>query len=252
MVGGQIFSALLSPARSHRSGSRVRKSAPAAAVEAASATPGVVRSLPASEVCSPRQAVGATSAQWIVMSEAPASPAPVRLRAPLRSPSPCLNLDTLSSDGSAGPGDVSDHPICISDVSCHSGDPDQVLSEDDLPPEVREPEVHVVDLPPEVRIIDLPPEFWIIYLPPGVHAVDLTPDDRVVDLPPEGRVEASSTVMPQGSARISPCSPLVVSLDQSVVSSMVISPQIVYAWTSLQIFRTQNLCLRCHQIIRDF
>ena len=58
------------------------------------------------------------------------------LRPPLRSPSPCLNLDTLSSDESAGPGDVSAesaHPICISDVSSHSGDPDQVLS--DLPPE---------------------------------------------------------------------------------------------------------------------
>ena len=35
-------------------------------------------------------------------------------------------------DGSAGPGDVSDHPICISDVFSHSGDPDQVLSEDDF------------------------------------------------------------------------------------------------------------------------
>ena len=112
------------------------------------------------------------------MSEALASPAPVRLRAPLRSPSPCLSL---------GPGDVSYHPICISDVSCHSGDPDQVLSEDDLPPEVREPEVHVVDLPPEVRIIDLPPEVRIIDLPPGVNAFDLTPDDRIVDLLPEGR-----------------------------------------------------------------
>ena len=57
-------------------------------------------------------------------------------------------------------------------MSCHSGDPDQVLSEDDLPPEVREPEVrepevHVVDLPPEVRIIDLSPEVQIIDLPPG-------------------------------------------------------------------------------------
>ena len=86
---------------------------------------------------------------WIVMSEAPASPA-VSLRAPLRSPSPCLNLDTLSSDGSAGPGDVADYPICISDVSSHSGDPDQVLSEYDFPMEVR-----VVDLPPEVRQLRL-------------------------------------------------------------------------------------------------
>ena len=81
--------------------------------------------------------------QWIVTHESPAS------LAPLRSPYLCLNLDTLSSDGSAGPGDVSAHPICISDVSSHSGDPDQVLSDDDLPPEI-----HVDDLPPEV-LVDL-------------------------------------------------------------------------------------------------
>ena len=88
---------------------------------------------------------GLQSKQWIVTNESPAS------LAPLKSPSLCLNLDTLSSDGSAGPGDVSAHPICISDVSSHSGDPDQVLSHDDLPPEV-----HVVDLPPEV-LVDLVP-----------------------------------------------------------------------------------------------
>ena len=34
-------------------------------------------------------------------------------------------------------------------MSSHSGDPDQVLSDDDLPPEVQ-----VVDLPPEV-LVDL-------------------------------------------------------------------------------------------------
>ena len=137
---------------------------------------------------------------------------------PLRSPSPCPNLDTMSSDGSAGLGDVSDHPICITDVS----NPDQVLSEDDMPPEVRvldfppearindmlsevrindmPPEVRAVDLPPEVRVIDLPPEVRIIDLPPGVCAADLTPEDCVVDLPLEGRVDAVSTATPPGSA----------------------------------------------------
>ena len=59
------------------------------------------------------------------------------------------------------PGDVPAHPICISDVSSHSGDPDQVLSDDDLPPEVRvfdlQPEVRVVDLPSEIRVVDLRP-----------------------------------------------------------------------------------------------
>ena len=56
--------------------------------------------------------------------------------AALTSPSLCLNLDTLSSDGSVGPGDVSSHPICISDVSTQSGDRDQELSGDDAPPSV--------------------------------------------------------------------------------------------------------------------
>ena len=41
-------------------------------------------------------------------------------------------MDTLSSDGSTGPGDVSAHSICISDVSSNSGDLDQVLSGEDL------------------------------------------------------------------------------------------------------------------------
>ena len=42
--------------------------------------------------------------QWVAKQESPASPSP------LTSPSLCLNLDTLSSDWSAGPGDVSAHP----------------------------------------------------------------------------------------------------------------------------------------------
>ena len=66
------------------------------------------------------------------MTDSPASPAPVQLMAPLRSPSPCLNLDALSSDESAGPGDVSAVPICISDASSSPRNLDQFLSDDDL------------------------------------------------------------------------------------------------------------------------
>ena len=168
----------------------------------------------ASEVCSPKEAVGATSVAGDCYD--------------FRSPSPCLYLDTLSSDGSAGPGDISDHPICISDVSSHSGHPEQVLSDDELTPEVRvvdlPPEVRMIDLQLEVRIIDLPPEVRIVNLPPKVRTVDLMLEVRVVDLPPEGRVDAVPTVTPPGSAWMSPCSPPVVSLDQSAVSSMAISP----------------------------
>ena len=73
---------------------------------------------------------GHRQARWVREYDSPAS------LATLTSPSLCLNLDTLSSDGSAGPGDVSSHPICISDVSTHSGDRDQELSDDDTPPSV--------------------------------------------------------------------------------------------------------------------
>ena len=91
--------------------------------------------------------------QWIVTHESPASPAPLRSR------SLCLNLDTLSSDGSAGPGDVSAHPICISDVSSHSGDPNQVLSDDDLPPAVLVDLVSPVSPPVSARVSQCsPPE----------------------------------------------------------------------------------------------
>ena len=57
-----------------------------------------------------------------------------------------LILDTLSSDGSADPGDVSAHPICISDVSIQSGDLDQVLFGDNLPSSVH------VDLDPKLFV----------------------------------------------------------------------------------------------------
>ena len=70
-------------------------------------------------------------ARWVHEYDIPASPSM------LTSPSLCLNLDILYSDGSAGPGDVSAHPICISDVSIQSGDLDQVLSGDDLPSSVQ-------------------------------------------------------------------------------------------------------------------
>ena len=68
--------------------------------------------------------------RWVHEYDTPASPAA------LTSPSVCLNLDTLSSDGSECPGEVSSHPISISDVSTQSGDRDQELSGDEAPQSV--------------------------------------------------------------------------------------------------------------------
>ena len=145
-------------------------SASTAAVAATSFTPVVVRSLRSGpraipalmDLALPRFANPELQSkwprsQWIVTNELPASPAP------LRSPSLCLHLDTLSSDGSAGPGDVSAHPICISDVSSHFSDPDQVLSDDDLPPDVLVDLVSPVSPPVSARMSPCsPPEASLV------------------------------------------------------------------------------------------
>ena len=93
------------------------------------------------------------------MTDSSVSPVPVRLMAPLRSPYPCLNLDALSSDKSdksAGPGDISAVPICILDDSSTPVNPDQVLSDDDLPTAARTEDWRQV-----IRICGrLPPDGW--------------------------------------------------------------------------------------------
>ena len=99
---------------------------------------------------------------WIVMTDSPASPAPVRSTGLLRLPSPCLNLDALSSDEldeSAGPGDISAAPICISDAYSTPVNPDQVLSDEDLPTAAcagdRRQVIRIRDVLPDAQIVDL-------------------------------------------------------------------------------------------------
>ena len=132
------------------------------------------------------------------MTDSPASPASVRLVAPLMSLSPCLNLDALSSDESAGPGDISAVPICISDASRSSVNPEQVLSDDDLPTAVcaedRRQVIRICDVPPEVQVDDQICDTRLAVLgvgpPPGVPSGDSQQTIYVVDLPPEGRISA--------------------------------------------------------------
>ena len=115
---------------------------PLAAVAVSSVAPGVARSN-----CSNRKAVPALMdlalpkfagpadrltrplRPWIVMTD---SPAQARLADSPRSPSPCLNLDALSSEESTGSGDASAVPICISVDSGTHVNPNQVLLDDDL------------------------------------------------------------------------------------------------------------------------
>ena len=70
----------------------------------------------------------------------------------LSAPSVCLYLDTLSSDGEAGPGDVSSHPISISDESTQSGDRDQELSDAEAPQSVHVDLVTPTSPPPPARV----------------------------------------------------------------------------------------------------
>ena len=74
---------------------------------------------------------------WMVSTESPASPDPGCLTELLRSPSPCLNLDALSSDdmeGSVGLSNLSVILLCGSDDGHTPVNSDQVLSDEDLPP----------------------------------------------------------------------------------------------------------------------
>ena len=201
----------------------------------------------------------------IGMTDSPALPAPVRLVAPLRSPPPCLNLDTLSSDESAGPGDISAVPICISDASSSPVNPEEVLSDDDLPTDVRAENrrqvIRIRDVPPEVQVVNLsqddqicdtrlamwgagpppvvpggdsqqtvhvvalPSEGQVSAIPPEVGAVDLTPVIRSVEVPAVGRME---TIPPIASADSGRMSPPTVAFEDLSVSSVPMFPNCVW------------------------
>ena len=204
------------------------------------------------------------------MTDSPASPAPVRSTGLLRSPSPCLNLDALSSeesDKSAGPGDISAVPICISDDCGTPVNPDQVLSDEDLPTAAC-----VGDRRQVIRIRDVPPMYtlWaslrligvvihdrqcgvrsirrmfqvvihssLLALWPclrrsgpviylrGLGPPNLTPVVRADDVPQVGRMETIQHATPPDSVQISPDLPQTVAFDDMADSSMPLSPNCV-------------------------
>ena len=175
-----------------------------------------------------------------------------------------MNLDALSSDESAGPGDVSAAPICISDASSSPVNPQQVLSDDDLLTAVRAEDrrqvIRICDVPPDVQVVDLsqedqisdtrlavwgaepppdvpggdsqqtvcvvnlPPEARISDIPPRVGAVDLTPVIRAVDVPAVGRMETVQPTTSPDSPQMSPDSPPTVAFEDLSVSSVPMSP----------------------------
>ena len=97
---------------------------------------------------------------WIVMTDSPASPAPVCSTGLLKSP--CLNLDALYSDEdkeSEGQINLSVTLIRGSD-DCHPHvNSDQVLSDEDLPAAAgtgdRRQVIWICDVSPDVQIVDI-------------------------------------------------------------------------------------------------
>ena len=107
----------------------------------------------------------------------------------------CLSLETLSSDGSAGPGpgDVSTHPICISDMSVQSGDLDQELSGDDLPSSFNVDLVSPASPPVPARV----QHFIKNYVPP-VAPVTLTAESSAPISPNRVRSDCTSGTLDAG------------------------------------------------------
>ena len=94
---------------------------------------------------------------WMVSTDSPASPDPACTMDLARSPSPCLNLDTLSSDDdgeSVIPRDISVTLLCDSEDDNTPVGSDQVLSDVDLPAAAASRDRRQVLQPQELSPVD--------------------------------------------------------------------------------------------------
>ena len=214
---------------------------------------------------------------WMVSNESPASPDPGGLTELLRSSSPCLNLDVLSSDdteGSVGLSNISVTLLCGSDDGHAPVNSDQVLSDEDLPPEAglddRRQVIQIRDISPDVQIVDISQvgRVWNsrrtvskggsgkqmplpVCIPAtttsgrdlddaaGLLASDPSPVVGVVDLPAVGRVETIHLSSPPRSGQMSPGSPRTVAFED-------------FRWGVHRRFLKMAVCLTCHQFRQDF
>ena len=189
---------------------------------------------------------------WIVSTESPASPGQGGLTEPLRSSSPCLNLDALSSDdtdGSVGISNLAVTLLCGSDDGHTPVNSDQVLSDEDLPPRLIEDRLFRFGI--YLRMFRL----WIflklvglgipdIQCPrvapvsgchchdaPGLSASDRSPVVRRVALPAMGRVETIQLSSPPRSGQLSRASPRTIAFEDLGDCSVPLSPNRVRAIT---------------------
>ena len=96
---------------------------------------------------------------WMVSTESPVTGG---FTEPLRSSSPCLNLDALSSDDTEGSVGISNLAVilfCSSDDGHTPVNSDQVLSDEDFPPEAVSDDqrqvIQILDISPDVQIVDI-------------------------------------------------------------------------------------------------
>ena len=199
---------------------------------------------------------------WKVSTESPASPDPGGLTERRRSSSPCLTLDALSSpddtEGSVGLSNLSVTLLCDSEDGHTPVNSDQVLSDEDLPPETvsddRRQVIRIRDISPDVQIVDISQvarvwdsrrtvskggsDKWMplsICVPApttsgrdlddaaGLSASDPSPVVGTVDLPVVGRVETVQLSSPPMSGQLSPGSPRMVAFEDLGDSSVPLS-----------------------------
>ena len=215
---------------------------------------------------------------WTVMTDSPASPDPVCSTDPLRSPSPCLNLDALSSDDaeeSVGLSDISVTLICGSDGGHTSVNSDQVLSDEDLPAAAgsgdRRQVIRIRDVSPDVQIVDISQvgrdwdsrrTVWGAEHPKdcvdkrmqrsvciqasatevrakddtlGLAATGPFPVVRTVDIPEVRWVETISLSSPPRSGQVSPDSPRTIAFEDTLDSSVPLSPNRVQTGRSQEV-----------------
>ena len=193
---------------------------------------------------------------WMVSTE---SPDPGCLTELLRSPSPCLNLETLSSDDTEGSVGLSNLSVTL---LCGSGE--------DLPPVVGSEDsrqvIRIRDISPDVQTVDISQVGWAwdsrrtvskggsgkqmplsVCVPAtatsdrsmddalGLSASDPSPVVGAVDLPGVGRVETIQLSSPPMSGQLSPGSPRMVAFEDLADSSVPLSTNHVQAGRSQEV-----------------
>ena len=191
-TGGRALDVSSRPNTSRRSGSRVRKSTPPAAV--------AISSVALETVCSHRSDRRAVPALMDLAFPRFADPEDRRRVIRIRDVPPEVQVVSFAQD----------HQVCDSRWAVWGAE-----HPTDIPGGNSQQPVSVVALPPEVRTS---------VIPPGVGAEDLTPVVRAEDVPPVGRMETVQPATPPDVVQMSPNSTQTITFKNITNSSMPMSP----------------------------